>query len=425
MPKSSRIKKTPYRSDVIHNALFLQKNGIGSGKICKILGVRSRQTISNWSKLDMSEIGIAKRKQNKGFANRLLTPNQEKIISGWLIIKSILKESVTTLNLRSFVLKEFGQRISSSWITRYMKRNHFSLKESSIAKGGECIEVKVQEGIDFLKKLRSLGKQPHQIAVMDKTKFYYESRKVKNISMKGAGRPRVRKQNRGTPDCMYSLLVANGTLGPIYIESTVKKHVLGYKMKKEVGNVVHLAKNTTRRGETGCLKFIKTCIKNETLIPGDLLLTDNEASFKTEAVKKLLKENEILVMYFPSYLNHLMSPCDNYFHSSMKRRYWWTINNKVNITYNEKIEAITKAYFAETEDSIINYFKNCGIIGTKKPKEVMKKLLKEGLFPKKRFHELHNEQILSYIKYKSEGTCQNLEDFLLYFHPNEYTPLFI
>ncbi len=71
--------------------------------------------------------------------------------------------------------------------------------------------------------------------------------------------------------------------------------------------------------------------------------------FKTKKVLKLLKKNKITVLYFPSYMNHLLSPCDNYFHASIKRRYWGIINGKSTLTFQEKIDAIFSAYFDEKQ----------------------------------------------------------------------------
>jgi hypothetical protein len=78
--------------------------------------------------------------------------------------------------------------------------------------------------------------------------------------------------------------VANGTLGKMYIESTVAKNVRNCHIDENLGDVVFLHKKTIRRGESGCLNFLEKCVEDGTLVEGDLLLTDNEASFKTKRV---------------------------------------------------------------------------------------------------------------------------------------------
>ncbi len=419
MPRRPRISKEPYPRETIENALFLIRSGLTLGHCARILGVRSRTTILNWNKNDMSKKTVEARKEKK-IHNRLLSKRKEKIVAGWIIIKCILKESTTTLDITKFILDNFTVCVGSSWLYKFMKRHHLSLLQPSIAKGAELMKEKVEEAVHFLDIVKSHNKRPEQIAVLDKTKFYYDSRRVKHVSVKGGGRPRKKLLSRGTPDCMYSLLVANGTLGKLYIESTVKKNVTNCKIDPELGDVVFLHKKTQRRGETGMLNFIKKCVEDETLVKGDLLLTDNEASFKTKKVLKLLKRHKIIVIYFPSYMNHLLSPCDNYFHASMKRRYWSLLNGRSTLSFQEKIDAISSAYFSEKEESVISYFLNCGIIGEKTSTDTVKHLLNEGLFPRKKFESIHNEQLEEYIKWDSRRTCDNLLDFLEKYYPSQH-----
>jgi len=123
-------------------------------------------------------------------------------------------------------------------------------------------------------------------------------------------------------------------------------------------------------------------------------------------------------------MNHLLSPCDNYFHASIKRRYWGIINGKSTLTFQEKIDAIFSAYFDEKQESIEAYFNNCGIIGNRSSTETVKHLLNEGLFPKEKFKNIHNEQLELYFKWDSKGTCDNLLDFLEKYYPSEQTHQF-
>jgi hypothetical protein len=220
---------------------------------------------------------------------------------------------------------------------------------------------------------------------------------------------------------MYSLLVANGSLGKLYIESTVQKNVRDCVLDSNLGEVVFLHKKTKRRGETGIMNFLIKCVNDETLVKGDLLLTDNESSFKTKKVLKFLKRHNIVVVYFPPYLNHLLSPCDNYFHASIKRRYWNIVNGKSSLSYQEKINAISSAYFSEKEESILSYFYNCGILGDKSSTDTVKHLLNEGLFPRKKFHLIHNQQLEEYFNWDSRGNCLNLLDFLETYFPDQHT----
>jgi len=332
----------------LRNAQMLKRHKYSIRQIAQILKVK-KSNIDRWLKMDMSSEAILKRRLNKGNCNRIISGTQEKIAAGWVIMRSIRKQSCTTQDFKEFLHLAFDIIPSNSFITRFMNRNHLSLQDTSTAKGAEMMELKFKECVEFIAKLRELKKKPIQIAVIDKTKFYYDEKYVKTISIKGGGKRRVEKKLRGTPDCMYSMLVANGTLGDVYIESTTEKHVQNYSYNEKLGSahVTHLHKDTLRRGETGYLNFLNYCIENELLVPYDVLISDNESSFKTKKVKAFLKENKIIPLCFPSYMNHLLSPCDNYFHASMKKRYWDIISKFSTLSYQEKIDSIIMAFYAE------------------------------------------------------------------------------
>jgi hypothetical protein len=205
--------------------------------------------------------------------------------------------------------------------------------------------------------------------------------------------------------------LGDGTLGPFYLEISVKKHTLT-NIGSDYGYLTYLSKKENRRGETGYLQFLETCIEDGYLNRGDLLLTDNERSFKTKAVKRLLKRNGISLIFFPAYMNHLMSPCDNCFHSSMKRRYWYSLDGFSTLTFKEKLDRIKEAFYAEKKSSIRNYFINCGIIGDTKPSLVMEHLLNEGLFPAKKFESLHISQLNTFVRWFTNKECEDFTDFL-------------
>jgi hypothetical protein len=200
-------------------------------------------------------------------------------------------------------------------------------------------------------------------------------------------------------------------MGPLYLETTVKKHSLT-NVNSEFAYIKYLSKKEKRRGEKGSLLFLETCVEYNYLNPGDVLITDNESSFKTKSVKKFLKKHKIINLYFPSYMNHLMNPCDNYFHASMKRRYWTSIDSHIKLTIQQKVDKIREAYYSEKESSIINYFKNCGIIGDKDPSVVINHLLREGLFPAKKFQSLHIRQLDNYVKWLTNYEIDNFPDFI-------------
>ncbi len=228
MPRCPRSNRK-YSIETIRNAKFLLQNGYTIRKCAEKMKI-PKSSVARFKKLNYSFKKISKRKESM-VSRRKLSKKQESISTGWVIYRCILKQSTTTSKLKKFIHKAFDIDVSSSWVTKFMKRSHLSLQDPSTAKGAELMEVKRKEGIKCLKELRSLQKAPGQIAVMDKTKFYNDSHRVKHIAIKGAGRPRKKKSNRGSVFCMYSFLVADGTLGPFYLETNVKKHTQQHEHK--------------------------------------------------------------------------------------------------------------------------------------------------------------------------------------------------
>jgi len=398
-----------YKIETINNAKFLHEHGYTMRQIARKMKI-PKSVIGRWINMSFS-VGDVRQRREAMAVRRVLTRQQESIAAGWIIYRSTQRQSTTTIKLKKFIHTAFNRDVSSSWITSFMKRRHLSLQEASTAKGSEMMEIKYEEAVKCLEEIRSLNKSPGQIAVMDKTKFYNDSHRVKHIGIKGAGRPRRRKSSRGSPLCMYSFLVADGSLGPLYLETTIKSHTLT-NLQSKFGFIKYLSKKGEKRGERGYLLFLETCVDYLYLLPGDVLITDNENSFKTKKVKNFLKKHNIINIQFPSYMNHLMNPCDNYFHASMKRRYWSSIDNLKYVSIQEKVNAIRDAYYSEEESSIIKYFRNCGIVGDKKSSEVVSNLLNEGLFPTKKFHSLHIKQLDNYVKWFTNNEIDNFPEFL-------------
>ena len=323
MPRCPRTN-SKYSIETIRNVKFLLENGHSIRACAKKMKI-PKSVVAFMMKTNYSEKEVSKRKRRM-FSRRKLSTKQESITTSWIIYRCILKQSTTTSKLKKFIFKAFSVGVSSSWISKFMKRTHLSLlpQNPSTAKGSELMEMKREEGIRCLEDIKALKKSPGQIAVMDKTKFYNDSHRVKHISIKGADRPRKRKSSRGSVITMYSFLVADGTVGPLYLETNVKNHTL-CNLNSEYGYIKYLSRSAKKRGEKGMLLFLQTCVEANYLNPGDVLMTDNESSFKTKSVTKYLRRHKIIVINFPSYMNHLMNPCDNYFHASMKRRYWSSI----------------------------------------------------------------------------------------------------
>ncbi len=131
------------------------------------------------------------------------------------------------------------------------------------------------------------------------------------------------------------------------------------------------------------------------------MLVDSENALRTQNVLALLDGWGVKVGVFPPGLGKLMNPCDSYFHSLVKRRYYQLVNENVSSAVERKLMLIRQAYFSVSENSILSFFEHCGIIGEKEPEDLVNHLLSEGLHPSKKFADFHRQQVEAY-----EGWCK-------------------
>jgi len=125
------------------------------------------------------------------------------------------------------------------------------------------------------------------------------------------------------------------------------------------------------------LGYLKRVIARGTLVAGNVLLIDNEGSFKTEWVQDLMESHRITPLYFPPYLGSIMNPCDNSFHAIFKQAFRKLLVSKTSVTIEEKIELAHQTYLSIKDESIVNLFHHVGILG-KNPRRSLEILFKEG-----------------------------------------------
>jgi hypothetical protein len=166
------------------------------------VGIYSPNTISRWDHSDMSLFAINGRLANKAAKSKFST-EEERILSGWVIYKDLTFESSTTFNFSEFVLTYFGRAMSPSFITKFMKRNHLSLKQVGNAKRSELLDSTIDSAVSFLETLETVVSdyhyRPDQIKVFDKTYLMTSPwhKFVKHMSAKGENKPRKQTCDRG------------------------------------------------------------------------------------------------------------------------------------------------------------------------------------------------------------------------------------
>jgi len=257
---------------------------------------------------------------------RLLSIENEKILAGWVVFRDLKRLSTHSDKLKLFAKQAFCVNVTSGWITRFMDRNHLSLQPPSSMSPRESDEELRTQGVEFLNKLRLRNKNPDQIVAMDKTSFHGDARYVKNISIKGGGRPRRRNEPRGIKDVVYIALVGNGTVSPLYVETPHGADLRGTDhFLRVIPPMKGKKKDGVGRGEIGMLDWVAEQVQSGFLVPGDLVLVDAEPALSTEGVVFALSSAGVEIDVFPPILGKFKDPCDEYFNSVFKRAYYKSV----------------------------------------------------------------------------------------------------
>lgn len=173
-------------------------------------------------------------------------------------------------------------------------------------------------------------------------------------------------------------------------------------LHKEDGIVIRLKKNQKRPGEYAWTAVLDELVGHGVLRPNDWLCTDNEASLKTEVGMDFVNLHDVQRGFFPTYLGSLMNPCDNAFHSVLKRRYNDAIGTFQKPSEHDKIFTALEAFYAIDEQTVRNYFEHVGL-SRGRPAEVVDRLLNEGREFSRSWRPLHEEQLRAYAAWREHN----------------------
>lgn len=123
-------------------------------------------------------------------AHGLLSKRSRMIFAGYVVMRNLKRKSTDSKTLLRKLFKMFSVRPqSTSWLSEFSKQSHLSYRNGSLAKWSEKSPSKYKEAFEYLKKLRKFIARkrigPEHIYAFDKTKFYLDTRRVKQLSIKG------------------------------------------------------------------------------------------------------------------------------------------------------------------------------------------------------------------------------------------------
>jgi len=176
------------------------------------------------------------------------------------LLLNLKRKNTSTNKLKEFLELKFGFYPSKSWFSRFCKRNHLSYRITTCAKWSEKSRRKWKEAISYInyirKDIRILKLPLNKIACFDKTKFRLFSVGAKQIGIRGGGQPRrFICRDLGSSLTVYSTLVVNGTVGPLYIES--RKPIPQNVQLPPDTFIEYISPKTKRSGETGAVAYLE------------------------------------------------------------------------------------------------------------------------------------------------------------------------
>lgn len=211
---------------------------------------------------------------------------------------------------------------------------------------------------------------------------------------------------------IFTTLAGNGEKGPFFVKTKSPKLTLNL-FSPESGYIcyVPILKNSTTKdigpAERSMIAYLYYMVNiAQFLRPGDFLLFDGESSFRTAAVQQWMKKYKLNpIVIEPSQLHQFLNPCDNHFHSVFKLSYYRSLSklNCSHISDEKKLLLAFQCYHAISRDSIISMFRKCGLITNQNKRDVILKLVAEGLEPVGASN-LHKVNLMSYLRW-----CKNCD----------------
>ena len=138
------------------------------------------------------------------------------------------------------------------------------------------------------------------------------------------------------------------------------------------------------------------------LISFTLVLSDNDASQKSKAVKELMRSSGIDYAFYSAYVAKLTNAVDNSFNGVLRTN----MNEEVGDlklegapTTSEKLQVMGAAQARIGPVVVRSFLTRTGLIGNEDPVQIVSRLFSEGLHPSPQFLPLHLSQLQSYLDY--------------------------
>lgn len=210
-------------------------------RIARLVHVHSPQTIWNWDHQDMSERARELRAQSHAW-NRLLQPQAELELGGFAFYHAIHGFKVDTANVCLYSLNRFHVELVPDWVSDWLVRAHLCWHDLKYSNRAEWTEGTIALVAAKISEIRSLHLPPHHLYAIDKMYINDQATAARGIGpsgLFGTSLPSLTPLFLSHPLCsrhfriqhpprarhvdiQYTTLVADGTLGKLYVETKRK-----------------------------------------------------------------------------------------------------------------------------------------------------------------------------------------------------------
>jgi len=306
------------------------------------------------------------------------------------------------------VLFDYEKDINKSFISRFLDRNHLSMRSVVAMHPGEDSPTSAQLISGYLDSVRRMGVYPENIVNIDLTSVYSDARYVKHAGAKGSERPRRHICPRGQTDKNFTCLRGDGQAFLFY--STKSKELSDYPVdaKREFIHVVPPKRDKSSRPRINdfccCLDVL---LRTGFLKRYSIVLVDAETALRAPEVVDLLYKHDCIVMDAAKGLGWIILPTDQRYHSISKRRYYRNLARRPNFATKlsplEKFELWREAYWSVNPDDLVRMFQRNGLISSEDSRQVAARLLSEGHRMGNKFIPLHQLQLRSYLEWRIQN----------------------
>lgn len=165
---------------------FVSSSTLSDREVAIKFGI-SHGTVSNWKNSDMSIEAVEARRRVKGLHRRKISKNAELIFAGNIVYCDLIRLDTSTNAIRNMFCELFDtdEYLNKSYMSKFLDRNHLSLKSVTILHALEKIPDSIRILSNFIVDVRSFNCPADRMINFDLASIYSDARFILHAGIKG------------------------------------------------------------------------------------------------------------------------------------------------------------------------------------------------------------------------------------------------